>query len=214
MAMLGKLRRRPFGEILVSDGLISHEQLEEALAIQRTCGDTLGSILLDLGYIVETDIVKALSIQYQLPCMSPANYEIDKKLLAPHDAIYLHRHLILPVDQLGSLLLVLLCDIPTKKVLEEIQEVSKSDLAVFLGTSSEIKKALMELMPISEQDEESIRESRLASSDDLTEAAHATGEIDSIEELDISSEKLLSSLDAAWESIFVESKGSEEDDGD
>lgn len=207
MAMLGRLRRRRFSEILVSDKLISREQLEEALAIQRTSRDTLGSILLDLGYIVETDIVKALSIQYQLPCMRPDNYEIDRKLLEPFDPMYLHRHIILPLDQIGSLLLVLLSEIPTKKILEEIQAISKSDLAVFLGTPSEIKKALMELIPISEEDEESIREARLASSDDLTEAANSMGEIDSSGELDISSEKLLSSLDAAWESIFVENEG-------
>ena len=207
MAMLGRLRRRRFSEILVSEKLISREQLEEALAIQRTSRDTLGSILLDLGYIVETDIVKALSIQYQLPCMRPDNYEIDRKLLEPFDPLYLHRHIILPLDQIGSLLLVLLSEIPTKKVLEEIQAISKSDLAVFLGTPSEIKKALMELIPISEEDEESVREARLASSDDLTDAANSMGEIDSSGELDISSEKLLSSLDAAWESIFVENEG-------
>ncbi len=204
MAMIGKLRRRRFGEILVGDGLITHEQLDEALQIQRQSGDALGAILLDLGYIVETDIVKALSIQYQLPCLRPSCYEINRKLLEPFDPVFLHRHLILPIDKMGNLMLLLLQDIPTKDVLKEVQAKSKCDLAIYLGTSTDIKKALMELVPISRQEEEKIRKQRLAArtTHDEQRAAIAQGQSSSI---DLSSENILSSLDAAWESIFVES---------
>ena len=49
MANLNRIRRKRFGEILVGDGLITKDQLQEALQLQKTSGDFLGSILLDLA---------------------------------------------------------------------------------------------------------------------------------------------------------------------
>jgi type IV pilus assembly protein PilB len=212
--MFGKLRRRRFGEILVGDGLITQVQLDEALEIQRRCGDNVGAILLDLGYISEVDIIKALSIQYQLPCLRPTNYDINRSLLDLFDRVFLHRHLILPFDKVGNLLLVLLQDIPTKEVLEESQKVSGCDLAIYLGTSHDIKQALMQLVPISKGDEDKIRSLRISQrdlgrDDDDAAARGESGEVDSME---ISSEKLLSSLDAAWESIFVQGSATNTDE--
>ena len=208
MAMLGKLRRRRFGEILVGDGLIDHDQLAEALELQRSSGDTLGSVLLDLGYIVETDILKALSIQYQLPCLRPQNYDIDKKLIEDFDPIFLHSQLLVPFDKFGSLMLILMHDIPTKPVLQELQKATKHDLAIYLGTSNDIKACLNDACPISAQEEENIRLARKRS----RAGAAAQQESDGVEseEMDLSSENLLSSLDAAWDSIFVESSESSE----
>ena len=214
MAMLGKLRRRRFDEILVSDGLIGQDQLDEALEIQKGCGDTLGAILLDIGYIVEGDIVKALSIQYQLPCLHPDNYEIDTNLFDPFDPAFLHRHLILPIDRIGNLMLVLLHNIPSKSVIEEMQQITSCDLAIYLGTSSEIKNALVEHCAISAADEAEIRASRI-SSEPTQEARVNTVEKDlsSLETMDLSSENLLSSLDEAWDSIFVELGENDKGDG-
>lgn len=207
MAMLGKFRRRRFGEILVDENLINQTQINEALELQRGSGDSLGNILLDLGYITESDIVKALSIQYQIPFIRPSNYDLDRKLIESFDGPFLHRNTILPLDKIGNLLLVVATDVPSKTVLGQLQKVSKCDIAFYLGSGTEVKQALLDLAPISDEDLLKIRNEMKALKEDSGEqaqvAAKESGEL-RMEDLDLSSEKILSSLDAAWDSIFVE----------
>ncbi len=206
MAMLGKIRRKRFGEILVGEGLINQEQMEEALQLQKKSGDSIGAILLDLGYITESDIVKTLSIQYQLPYLRPINYKIDRKVLEIFEPLFLHRQCLLPLDRIGDLLLVLVTDIPSRDVVDQLQECSKCDLAMYLGSSNEVKQALNGMLPISEEQEGQIRSERMALRPEGSEDEPGSDEApeQAAEQIDFSSEKILSSLDAAWDSIFVE----------
>lgn len=202
MAMLGKMRRKRFGEILVAEKLINQDQVNEALQIQKEGGDSLGSILLGLGYISESDIVKALSIQYQLPYLATANYEIDTKLLQHFDKMLLHRHSLLPFDRIGSLLLVMCPDIPTKPVMSQLQKACRCDIALFLSTSTDVRQTLTGQLPLSSDETNRLREERQRAKPKPV-ASGSSSNLD-IETLEVSSEKLLSSLDEAWDSIFVD----------
>ena len=56
--------KKLFGELLRDRGLISEEDLNNALALQKERrGDKLGRILVDLGYVAERDVLKVLSEQ-------------------------------------------------------------------------------------------------------------------------------------------------------
>lgn len=58
---------RRLGEILVARGVISAEQLEEALQIQKSGGAPLGSILVLLGSISEDELLTVVAEQTQRP---------------------------------------------------------------------------------------------------------------------------------------------------
>jgi general secretion pathway protein E len=55
------------GEILIERRLITREDLDRALEMQRERGDKLGKILVDLGFIATRDVLAALSEQLQIP---------------------------------------------------------------------------------------------------------------------------------------------------
>ncbi|MBD3419408.1 MAG: type II/IV secretion system protein [Chitinivibrionales bacterium] len=63
--MVGK-RRKKIGEILLSQGLIAHEQLLEALEEHKRTGVSLGTILVKKGFISEDDLSGVLGQQIQL----------------------------------------------------------------------------------------------------------------------------------------------------
>ena len=50
------MEKKRIGEMLIGDNVITEDQLEEALEIQKKKWDYLGCILVDLGYL-ETDIL-------------------------------------------------------------------------------------------------------------------------------------------------------------
>jgi len=61
---------KPFGQLLRERGLISEDDLKNALALQQERRDKLGRILIDLGYIAERDVLAVLSDQLKIPVFS------------------------------------------------------------------------------------------------------------------------------------------------
>src|SRR5919204_4095151 len=77
-AMPGGMRRaRKLGEILVEQGLISREQLEQALFEQSRTDQLLGRILIDLGLVKESDLMAALAAQVGFKFVDLADTTID-----------------------------------------------------------------------------------------------------------------------------------------
>lgn len=54
----------PLGELLVSRGLLTHEQLEQALAEQSSCKRPLGEVIVRLGFTTGPTIAQALATQH------------------------------------------------------------------------------------------------------------------------------------------------------
>ena len=57
----GWLPQRKIGSVFLSMGLITEEQLKEALEIQNTDSRRLGKILVSLGYVTSDELARALS---------------------------------------------------------------------------------------------------------------------------------------------------------
>jgi general secretion pathway protein E len=58
------------GEILIERRLITQEDLDRALELQRERGDKLGKILVDLGFIAQREVLSALAEQLQVPLLT------------------------------------------------------------------------------------------------------------------------------------------------
>jgi hypothetical protein len=52
------------GDLFVAKGLVSSEQIAEALRLQRTTGQRLGEVLVDQGLITRMDVASALQLQW------------------------------------------------------------------------------------------------------------------------------------------------------
>ncbi len=65
-----------FGEILIEEGKITHQQLEEGLKLQKDNPERkLGEILVTLNYIKYEDIVETLKKQYEHNGKTPPGVE-------------------------------------------------------------------------------------------------------------------------------------------
>lgn len=73
------------GEWLVQMGLITPQQLQEALEIQRTTGKRLGETLIELGYLTREDYYKAQAAQYDAPYEPLDDATIEQARAPPPD---------------------------------------------------------------------------------------------------------------------------------
>ena len=78
---LGQHMVRRLGDLLVAEGLVTEEQLRQALAEQKGKTDKLGSILVRLNFISEEQLIGFLSRQYGIPSITLTNLDIDGETL-------------------------------------------------------------------------------------------------------------------------------------
>jgi|GEM_PF-2416957 len=64
---VGLRDRKLLGQVMLEKGLISARQLSDALKAQNRTGEKLGRVLVDLGYVSELDMFRAVSDQDRLP---------------------------------------------------------------------------------------------------------------------------------------------------
>ncbi len=95
------------GAILIQAGVLSEEQLQQALRLQRE-GNTkpLGEILMELGNVSREVIHKSVARELGIPYVDLMDYRIDTGLLSllPEDVV--RRHGILPLATVGGRLVV------------------------------------------------------------------------------------------------------------
>ncbi len=93
-----QLRGRRLGRILIKMGILTRDQVHEALEIQKQRRGPLGRILVELGYISEDELNEALAAQKGMEIVNLDNIEIPKeiiKLLTPQMA---NIYRVIPID--------------------------------------------------------------------------------------------------------------------
>jgi type IV pilus assembly protein PilB len=97
--------------MLVSQGLLSREQLEEVLEIQKQQPQTrLGSLLVELDYVSETQLADLIAEQLNLPCADLSTLEVSPEAIAkvPKDLALKYRCLPWAID--GRQLVLVMAD--------------------------------------------------------------------------------------------------------
>jgi general secretion pathway protein E len=135
---------KPFGQLLRERGLISEDDLKNALALQQERRDKLGRILIDLGYIAERDVLAVLSDQLKIPIFSgeyPAvPIEADRLPFR-----FLRMFNTLPVHLEANVLTVVMADPLDLETQNTIRLRTGFNLQVFLAAEADIQIQLERL---------------------------------------------------------------------
>jgi type IV pilus assembly protein PilB len=134
------------GQILLSEGLISGDQLKESLKEQETKKGKLGQILMALGFVVEESVVYALSKQVGLPFVS------NEQLLEAHEAVvglvpepFAIEHFLLAVAADDSTLRVAMADPDDIVAIDSLQKLTGRSVESVFATRSGIAAAIDQL---------------------------------------------------------------------
>ncbi|MFP5212293.1 MAG: PilT/PilU family type 4a pilus ATPase [Acidobacteriota bacterium] len=96
--------RLPLGEALLKEGLITNEELQEALRTQAQRGGKIGSILVEMGAISDDDLLRFLGRQHGLQSTSLLNIEISESLMSLLPSRVILKHRVLPLKVEGRTL--------------------------------------------------------------------------------------------------------------
>jgi type IV pilus assembly protein PilB len=143
-------RRKQLGEVLLEEGLLSYEQLEEAQSEQSRSGKGLGRVLIDLGFVVEQDLVSALAKQIGLPFVDLAEYPVDPAASSLISDALAKRYSALPIGYEDSKLVVAMSDPANVFALDDIRTITGLDIKPVVATRSDIQNAISRLHRLDE----------------------------------------------------------------
>lgn len=133
---------KQLGELLCEYGVVTPQQLEKGLAIQKERGGLIGEILVDLGYAKEEDIAQALTVQYGFPYLPLGNYEITPEIAHIVPTRVARQYLLIPIDKIGNNLTIAMSNPLNIQAVEDVELLSGCSVQLFVSTSSDIKKAI------------------------------------------------------------------------
>jgi len=78
---VAKPKKLRIGDLLLQHKVISQAQLDASLADQKKTGRKLGRVLIDNGYITETQLMDFLSRQLHIPYVDLKHYNFDPEVV-------------------------------------------------------------------------------------------------------------------------------------
>ncbi len=130
------------GAILLSENLITEEQLAKAIEIQKKEGGRLGSILVRLGFVDEGKIAEFLSQQYGVPYVDLKSKQIDPKVLSLIPKDLCRKYMVVPFDKAGNTLHVAIADPSNAYALEDLRFITGYTIKPYVAVESSISHIL------------------------------------------------------------------------
>ena len=130
------------GELLVSRGAISSEQLGAALAEQSGSGRRLGEVLVELGVLGERDFLEALAEQFGLPLVDLRKIVPEVAALDRLPESVVRTEQVLPVRVAGGALLVAISVEPTRELVDRLVAAAGTPVRLLLALHADIERAI------------------------------------------------------------------------
>jgi type IV pilus assembly protein PilB len=116
------------GDLLFKEGLITAEQLAQALQEQKVNGTRVGYNLIKLGFIQELELTKMLAKQHKMPAVDLSRFEVDPKIAKMIPADLAQKNLVIPLKRDGRTLTVAMADPANLGVLEDLKFITRYDI--------------------------------------------------------------------------------------
>jgi type IV pilus assembly protein PilB len=147
-AIEADLRRR-LGEALVDKGMVTREQLDDALEHQAQRGHRklLGEVLVELNFVTEEQVMEMLAESYGLPFVTQTAKIADPRIVEVLPRDFLEEHNVLPLFLVRGTLTVAVSEPANLFLIEEIERLTGHHVQIAAATKAEIASSLGAYLP-------------------------------------------------------------------
>jgi type IV pilus assembly protein PilB len=130
------------GDLLLKQKLITQEQLETALKLQREEGGKIGEALVRVGAVSESDITETLSQQFGVPSIDLAHFEIDPAIIKVVPGEVARKYGVLPVNKTGATLTIAMGDPTNVFAMDDIKFMTGYNVEPVVASEIALRKAI------------------------------------------------------------------------
>jgi type IV pilus assembly protein PilB len=131
---------RGIGEILVSSGVITGKQLEEAYRLGRRQRKGVGKVLLSLGYVGQSDLARAIAGRLHLDFIELSADDVDPEAACLVDRKLLRRYGMLPLRVEAGRLVVAMKDPTNLHALEDLEMLSGYPVSPVVVAGNDLRR--------------------------------------------------------------------------
>ncbi|AFU98055.2 GspE/PulE family protein [Simiduia agarivorans] len=135
-------QRIRIGDLLVSKGMITEAQLEQALQEQKMSGRKLGRTLVEMGYVDENAMLNLLSSQLKIPFVELKQFRFDRELIQTLPETQARRYRVMPLSENADGILLGMADPTDIFALDELQKFIKKPINPAVVRESELLDVL------------------------------------------------------------------------
>ncbi len=130
------------GELLVSEGKLKPEELDQALALLAKNGTSLGILLIRLGFVSDRDMAKAQAKAFDLPLLNDKDFP-EVPILEDKVAIkFLKEAFVIPIEEHDEDVVLAMADPGDGFAIQAIQLACAKTVVPKIATTTQIERAL------------------------------------------------------------------------
>jgi type IV pilus assembly protein PilB len=171
-------KTKKLGQILVEEGLITPQQLEQALHQQSRDDQPLGRILINRGMVKESDLVAALAKQIGFRFVDLSDYLIEPTAASLIPEQVARRYRALPIGHEDGKLLVAMADPANLFALDDIRTLTGMEIQPVVATASDIDSAIRRYSRLDQSVQDVATEAAQAAEDDITTIERAAAAVE------------------------------------
>ncbi|WP_300299327.1 type II secretion system ATPase GspE [Anaerosolibacter sp.] len=138
--MASKVKR--LGDLLVDAQLITMEQLQDALKLQKSSNKKLGEVLIEQGFVNENQIIEALEFQLGIPHVSLDKYFIEPDIPKLISERLARRHCLIPIKIEWGKLVVAMSDPLNIFAMDDIKLATGYTVEPVIATQKDVLAAI------------------------------------------------------------------------
>jgi type IV pilus assembly protein PilB len=129
-------------QLLLARGLLSEDQLQEAMETAQQRGRSLGRVLIELGFVTEAGLVAILAEQLGLEFIDLADASLDASAIALVPEATARRHSCIPVRFEDDKLILAMADPANVVAVDDIRALTKRDVRTMVATKVDVQAAI------------------------------------------------------------------------
>jgi type IV pilus assembly protein PilB len=130
------------GELLLRNKLITKDQLDKALELQKTNNSKLGYNLVKMGFVSDEEIATCLSKQFGISAINLSHFEIDQSVLDLVPVEVCRKYDLIPVNRTGAVLTVAMSDPTNIRAMDEINFICGYQVEPVVASEYAIKESI------------------------------------------------------------------------
>jgi len=141
MALRQKIR---LGDVLIKAGVITQEQLGQALEAQKKMNIPLGKALVQLKFVSEENLLTSLGKQLNMPYIDMNDVKIDQAAIKKVKENVAKKHNLIPIKIENGMLTIAMSDPLNIFAVDEVTIQSGLDVVVNIASDEDIDRAIQE----------------------------------------------------------------------
>ncbi len=135
-------KRKKLGEMLIEAGLLTEDELQNALIKQKKSKLKLGQFLVSDGIILESELVLAISQQLKIEIYNAEKYPMNLELSRLFPAEVAKKNLVVPVEVDVNVLMVAMTDPLDITIFDTIEAITNLEVEAVICTEKEMNQLI------------------------------------------------------------------------